>query len=78
DAVVTCGILRDFLTWGTWGDHRSEVAAATRVVVAPGVATYLSVRQAELQRLVKGFPAVWNKVSGEDFRRQLFAVATGL
>jgi CHAD domain-containing protein len=78
DAVVTCGILRDFLTWGTWGDHRPETAAATGVVVAPGVATYLSVRQAELQRLVKGFPAVWKKVSGEDFRRQVFAVATAL
>ncbi|MGE5849077.1 MAG: CHAD domain-containing protein [Candidatus Methylomirabilota bacterium] len=78
DAVVTCGNLRDFLTWGTWGDHRTEGAAATGVVVAPGVATYLSVRQAELQRLVKGFPAVWKKVSGEDFRRQLFAAVTGL
>ena len=78
DAVVTCGILRDFLTWGTWGDHRAETAAAPGVVVAPGVATYLSVRQAELQRLVKGFPAVWEKVSGEDFRRQVFAVVTGL
>jgi CHAD domain-containing protein len=78
DAVVTCRILRDFLTWGTWGDHRTEAAAAPGVVVAPGVATYLSVRQAELQRLVKGFPAVWEKVSGEDFRRQVFAVIAGL
>ena len=78
DGVVTCRILRDFLTWGTWGDHRTEAAATTGVVVAPGVATYLSVRQAELQRLVKGFPAVWKQVSGEDFRRQLFAVITDL
>ncbi len=78
DAVVTCGILRDFLTWGTWGDHRTDAAAASGVVVAPGVATYLSVRQAELQRLVKGVPAVWEKVSGEDFRQQVFAVMTGL
>jgi CHAD domain-containing protein len=78
DAVVTCGILRDFLTWGTWGDHRAEAAAATGVVVAPGVATYLSVRQAELQRLVKGFPAVWRKVSGEDFRRRVLAVVADL
>jgi CHAD domain-containing protein len=78
DAVVTCGILRDFLAWGTWGDRRTEAAAAAGVVVAPGVATYLSVRQAELQRLLKGFPAVWKKVSGEDFRRQVFAVMAGL
>jgi CHAD domain-containing protein len=78
DAVVTCGILRDFLTWGTWGDHRTEAAAATAVVVAPGVATYLSARQAELQRLVEEFSAVWKKVSAESFRRQLFGVMTGL
>jgi CHAD domain-containing protein len=78
DAVVTCGILRDFLTWGTWGGTRSKSAAATRVIVAPGVATYLSVWQAELQRLVEEFPAVWKQVSGEDFRRRLFAAITGL
>ena len=78
DAVVTCGILRDFLTWGTWGDHRDKAVAAATVVVAPGVATYLSARQAELQRLVKGFPPVWRKVSREDFRRQLFGVVAGL
>ena len=78
DAVVTCGILRDFLTWGTWGDHRAKAVAAAGLVVAPGVATYLSARQAELQRLVKGFPAVWRKVSGEDFRRQLFGAMAGL
>jgi len=78
DAVVTCGILRDFLTWGTWGDQRTDATPTAGVVVAPGVATYLSVRQAELLRLVKEFPAVWKKVSGEDFRRQVFAVMTGL
>jgi CHAD domain-containing protein len=78
DAVVTCGILRDFLTWGTWGGTRRKGAAARRVIVAPGVATYLSVRQAELQRWVEEFPAVWKKVSGEDFRRQLVAAITGL
>ncbi len=78
DAVVTSGILRDFLTWGAWGDHRTKAVAATGVVVAPGVATYLSVRQAELQRLVKGFPALWKRVSGEDFRRRLFSVMGGL
>ncbi len=78
DAVVTCGILRDFLTWGAWADHRAKTVAAATVVVAPGVATYLSARQAELHRLVKGFPAVWRKVSGQDFRRRLFGVLAGL
>ena len=78
DAVVTCGILRDFLTWGTWGHDRTKAMAATGVIVAPGVATYLSVRQVELRQLVEGFPAVWKKVSDEDFRRQMFAVVAKL
>jgi CHAD domain-containing protein len=78
DAVVTCGILRDFLTRGTWGHDRTKALAATGVIVAPGVATYLSVRQAEIRRLVEGFPAIWEKVSGQDFRRQLLALMTGL
>ncbi len=77
DAVVTCGILQNFLTRGTWGDNRTKTAA-TNAVIAPGVTTYLSVRQAELQRLVQGFPGVWKKVSDEDFRRQLFTVLAGL
>jgi len=78
DAVVTCGILRDFLTWGTWGHDRTKAMAASGVIVAPGVATYLSVRQVELRQLVEGFPAVWKKVSDEDFRRQVFAVVARL
>jgi CHAD domain-containing protein len=78
DAVVTCGILRDFLTWGTWGDHGDTTAASMRVVVAPGVATYLSVRQAELQQWVQAFPEVWKRVAGDDFRRQLFSLMSGL
>jgi CHAD domain-containing protein len=78
DAVVTCGILRDFLAWGTWGHNPTRAVAATGVILAPGVATYLSVRQAELRQLVEGFPAIWREVSGEEFRRQLFSVITGL
>jgi CHAD domain-containing protein len=77
DAVVTCGILQNFLTRGTWGDHRTN-AAATNVIISPGVTIYLSVRQAELQRLVQRFPGVWKRVSDEDFRRQLFTVLAGL
>ena len=64
DAVVTCGVLRDFLTWGTWG--RPEVKDVYRhpemVVVAPGVAAYLAARQEELGKLVITFPEVWPDV----------------
>ena len=76
DAVVTCGILRDFLIGGTWGAHRPGGPAPPPVIVAPGVAAYLSVRQAEIQSLVDGFPAVWSHVSGPEFRRRLFAAVS--
>ena len=77
DAVVTCGILQNFLARGTWGNNRTK-AAVTNVIIAPGVATYLSVRQTELQRQVQGFPEVWNKVSDGDFRRRLFTIIAGM
>jgi CHAD domain-containing protein len=78
DAVVTCGILRDFLAWGTWGTHRPRMPEMHPVIVAPGVATYLSVRQDEIRKLLDGFPAVWATVSGTDFRRRLFAAVSGV
>jgi CHAD domain-containing protein len=76
DAVVTCGILRDFLAWGTWGAHRSGGHEASPAIVAPGVATYLAARQAEIRGLVDGFPAVWAKVADAAFRRRLFAAVS--
>ncbi len=78
DAVVTCGILQNFLARGTWGNDQAKAAAAPDVILAPGVAAYLSVRQVELQRLVREFPSVWKKLSGEDFRRQLFMAMAAL
>jgi CHAD domain-containing protein/uncharacterized protein YjbK len=74
DAVVACGILRDFLTWGTWGH-----GAGTRPdwpaepIVAPGVAAYLAARQLEIQRLVAAFPPVWALVQGPEFAQLLAA-----
>jgi CHAD domain-containing protein len=78
DAVVTCGILRGFLAWGTWGTHRPSTPEMHPVIVAPGVATYLSVRQDEIRKLLVGFPAVWATVSGAGFRRKLFAAVSGV
>jgi len=74
DAVVASGLLRDFLTWGTWG-HRANGRAQlpTEPVVAPGVATYLAARQAEIQQLLSGFPAVWEEVADQRFQQQLAA-----
>lgn len=72
DAVVACNLLRDFLTWGTWGHAESaEQPWPTSPVVAPGVATYLAVRQTEIQTLVQSFPPVWAQVASREFQKNL-------
>jgi CHAD domain-containing protein len=78
DAVVTCGILQNFLARGTWGIDQAKTAAAPDVILAPGVTTYLSVRQAKLQRFLREFHSLWKKLTGEDFRQQLFMALAAL
>lgn len=72
DAVVACGLLRDYLTWGTWG-HEKHPAAPSEPVLAPGVATYLAYRQQEIQTLVGTFPSVWATITGAGFSQALLA-----
>lgn len=72
DAVVACGLLRDFLTWGTWG-HEKHPAAPSEPVLAPGVAAYLAYRQQEIQTLVGTFPPVWATITGAGFSQALLA-----
>ena len=75
DAVVTCNVLRDYLTWGSWGPpNEGKVLMPDSVVVAPGVAAYMAARQSELQHLVNTFPHVWVDVSGPEFRSRLAAL----
>jgi CHAD domain-containing protein len=74
DAVVTCGILRDFLTWGTWRHSGHDLPGPLEVIVAPGAARYMAARQEEMERLVLGFPEVWPTVGGSDFSRELATV----
>ena len=78
DAVVASNLLRDFLTWGTWGHEQTEKAMPLPIapVVAPGVATYLAVRQAELQNLPASFPLVWAQIQSPEFKRN-FTSALG-
>jgi CHAD domain-containing protein/transposase-like protein len=72
DAVVACNLLRDFLTWGTWGHRKQDEATwPTAPVVAPGVATYMAVRQTEIERLVDTFPQAWSKIRDPEFHRLL-------
>ena len=74
DAVVTSGVLRDYITWGTWRHGGHELPGPIEVIVAPGAARYLTARQEEMERLVRTFPEVWPTVAGNEFSRELAAV----
>jgi CHAD domain-containing protein len=79
DAVVACTLLRDFLIWGRWGEPaRAPQEHPAEPIIAPGVASYLAVRQADLQRLVAGFPEVWQTVSGPEFSRLVLSALAPL
>jgi len=81
DAVVASNLLRDFLTWGTWGQvgaEKGEWPRAAQPVIAPGVAAYLAARQMELQRLVETFPQVWARFQSHDFGRSVADVVATL
>ncbi len=75
DAVVASNLLRDFLTWGTWGHEDKEKVPSIPVapIVAPGVATYLAARQTELQEIPASLPAVWARIQGPEFKRNFIA-----
>jgi CHAD domain-containing protein len=74
DAVVTSGVLRDYLTWGTWRHEGHDLPGPLEVIVAPGAARYLCARQEEMERLVLTFPGVWPTVAGNEFSRDLASV----
>ncbi|MFN2130681.1 MAG: CHAD domain-containing protein [Anaerolineae bacterium] len=80
DAVVASNLLRDFLTWGTWGRDSSGKRAPypREPIVAPGVAAYLAARQAELQELINTFPEAWARIQAHDFRERVAAAISVL
>jgi CHAD domain-containing protein len=78
DAVVASGLLRDFLTWGTWGRTKKSDATPSAPVIAPGVAAYLAVKQAELQNLLDTFPPAWETFKGAGFSRLVAAAISVL
>ena len=79
DAVVACNLLRDFLTWGNWGHPTDRKTTwPTTPIVAPGVATYMAFRQAEIQQLVSTFPLVWDKVRSHGFNQGIQAALVAL
>lgn len=71
DAVVACNLLRDYLTWGTWGHSPDQVGFADSMIVSPGAAAYLAYRQTELHGLLQRFPGVWATFHGHQFGRWL-------
>jgi len=80
DAVVASELLRDFLTWGTWGDggDRKKSKMPPEPVVAPGVAIYMADKQAELQRLLNTFPEVWTYFRSREFKQTVAVVVAPL
>ena len=81
DAVVASNLLRDFLTWGTWGHAQTKekgVSLPAETVVAPGVAAYLTARQIELQHLLDSFPQAWAQIQGLDFSQLIAASLAAL
>ncbi len=79
DAVVACGHLRDFLTWGEWHHTPSKLSQQPpTLIVAPGVAAYLAVRQSEIETLIQTFPQIWAPIRDRNFKKRLFALLAEL
>jgi len=80
DAVVASELLRDFLTWGTWGaggdGKRSKMPPEP--VVAPGIAIYMADKQAELKHLLTTFPGVWEYFRSREFKQTVAVVVAPL
>jgi CHAD domain-containing protein len=79
DAAVASELLRDFLTWGTWGHTKSKKTKTPQEpIVAPGVAIYMAAKQAELQRLLDTFPDVWTYFQSPEFKQTVAVVVAPL
>jgi CHAD domain-containing protein len=80
DAVVASELLRDFLTWGTWGVPKGKKKSKLpkEPVVAPGVAIYMADKQAELQRLLDTFPDMWAYFQSQEFKQTVAVVVAPL
>jgi CHAD domain-containing protein len=80
DAVVASNLLRDFMTWGTWGHTPTKEVTPppAEPIVAPGVAAYLAARQIEIQQLVDAFPHIWERIQSLNFGQLVAAALTTL
>lgn len=88
DAVVASGILRQYLAWGTWGEHAADGQGSTQkpsagdaqdtLSLASGVAAFLMAQQQELECRVHAFPQAWTRLNREEFRRMLAEAVSSL
>lgn len=80
DAAFTCDVLLGFLSSGTWGPPqrtRRDFRHAAPVN-APGLATYLAVKQGEIETLMGTFGPVWEQIRGPQFSEPLAALVGAL
>jgi CHAD domain-containing protein len=77
DASVACEVVLNFLSSGTWGHVRGK-AMPPVPVNAPGVAAYLTVKQKEIERLMRTFKPVWRRIRGPQFSRRLASLVGAL
>jgi CHAD domain-containing protein len=79
DAIVTCEVLLGFLTSGTWGPPKPGKSVPLRPLLgASGVASFLAVKEAEIERLLRTFPPVWEQIRGPEFSVPLAALVGAL
>jgi len=71
DALVASELLRDFLSWGTWGRAKDQekTKLPQEPILAPGVATYLADRQVELYQQLRTFPETWTYFQSVEFKQ---------
>jgi CHAD domain-containing protein len=79
DAVVASELLRDFLTWGTWGHAKGKKKRRPKEpILAPGVVSYMADKQVELNRQLSTFPELWAYFRSPEFRQTVAVVVAPL
>ncbi|MGD8966428.1 MAG: CHAD domain-containing protein [Anaerolineae bacterium] len=80
DAVVASELLRDFLTWGTWGRAKGKKKARMPKgpIVAPGVVSFMADKQIELGRQLSTFPELWAYFRSPEFTQSVAVIVAPL
>jgi CHAD domain-containing protein len=80
DAVVASELLRDFLTWGTWGqaEDKKKTRMPKEPIVAPGIVSYMAEKQSELKRQLSTFPEVWAYFQSPEFKQSVAVIVAPL